>query len=197
MTISRFCCYRRFAAALAALSFSACDIDFSRGRFECKHGEACPPGLVCGLDFVCTSQLGRCSSELQCAAGEYCGDDGACRTRALDGSVLDPSADGGRTLTEEKALQCEPDALRCDSGNTPQRCVQNSWVSLAACGGTTPACTNGICGVAKVAGGLASGGADVDGPRYRLVAHGLDRVERICAKAVNGADICVVGGIKP
>jgi hypothetical protein len=30
-----------------------------------------------------------------------------------------------------------------------------------------------------------------------LVAHALERVERVCGKTVSGADICVVGGIQP
>lgn len=195
MIVSRFCCDRRFGVVLAALCLStaACDIDLARGRFYCKNGEACPPGLVCGVDFVCASQSGHCND---CAANESCGDDGSCHVRVLDGSIVEPLVDGG-LRTGNNQLQCEPDALRCDSGNTPQRCTHGAWESLAACGGGTPACTNGVCGVAKVAGGLVSAGNELAGARYHLVAHGLERVERICGKTVSGADLCVVGGIQP
>jgi hypothetical protein len=50
---------------------------------------------------------------------------------------------------------CAAGALQCN-GNTPQQCVGGLWQDQTACGGSTPVCSNGVCGTYRTTGGIIS-----------------------------------------
>jgi hypothetical protein len=90
------------------------------------------PGLDCDdgdEDFV-RNECGGCIKDLGGQVGDPCGDCGVLRCQG------------------DSALVCrspEPQPRRCSDHNTPQLCVNGTWVAQADCGGSLPVCLNGAC----------------------------------------------------
>ena len=90
---------------------------------------------------------------------------------------------------------CTDGSLRCD-GDTPEKCEDGQWIQQEPCGGTTPVCSNGVCGVARLSGRIVTvaGAATTGG--IRLVDHGFEYLARSCG-TVKDEQVCVTGGIRP
>ncbi|MBN1609018.1 MAG: hypothetical protein JW940_20490 [Polyangiaceae bacterium] len=90
---------------------------------------------------------------------------------------------------------CTDGARRC-AGDTPEKCVDGQWVKQKQCSGTTPVCSNGICGVARLRGGLVTVGGAISTGTIRLVDHGFEYLARSCG-TVKEETVCVAGAIRP
>jgi hypothetical protein len=98
-----------------------------------------------------------------------------------------------------QCVECAVGSQTCH-GNTPSSCVDGSWVDDSSpCSGTLSACTNGVCGAAKLVGGIvtvADGVLTQTPSGVHLVEHGLEYNGVSCGTA-NGGQVCVSGGIRP
>jgi len=91
-------------------------------------------------------------------------------------------------------LGCTEGTRRC-SGNTPQECAGSIWQDQTPCGGSTPVCSNGLCGTYRTTGGILSTVASpvaADGGIH-LVSGGFELGARSCDEA----GVCVTGGLVP
>ncbi|HEY6079719.1 MAG TPA: hypothetical protein VIW29_12980 [Polyangiaceae bacterium] len=102
-------------------------------------------------------------------------------------------ADGGGAPPDRV---CEEGSAICVE-NAPTTCRDDAWVKGDTCSGNLPACSNGVCALARIVGGLVdiaplAGQAGA----IRLVDHSFHVAPTTCGK-VAGNDICVTGGIRP
>ena len=176
--------------AIYALCWSvliaACTIRSPSG-LSCKNNVPCPPLQVCGPDQVCRPE----GHEVVSSA------DSGVPAQHADASAL-PLRDGGETVADPSKVQCQDELRRCGAENTPEVCVDGAWTAMAACSGSTPACTNGVCSVAKFSGSLTTTRQlDVAPVDMQLVDHGFYRATPTCARTAGGAEICVYGGFEP
>jgi hypothetical protein len=105
--------------------------------------------------------------------------------------VPDASADSGMD-----GGSCTEGAGRCVD-NLPSTCRGGAWEDGAPCTGNTPACSNGICAIASVQGGIASVALpSVRTGSLRLVESAFERLQTTCG-TVAGNKVCVTGGIQP
>jgi hypothetical protein len=87
---------------------------------------------------------------------------------------------------------CAAGAQQCNA-NAPQTCIGGTWQNQAPCGGSTPVCSNGICGAYRATGGLRSTAPAPGAGSIRLVAGGFE----IGGRACDAQGVCVTGGIVP
>lgn len=128
---------------------------------------------------------------------------------AAAGSDGDVPSDGGGAGMDECALDCG-DGLMCDQGrcvectlstrprcneNAPVVCEDGVWVELALCGGDTPACSNGECVAAVLAGSFSTVSKPLlSTDEIQLAEHGMEHVPISCTE---DKSICMTGGIYP
>ena len=93
-----------------------------------------------------------------------------------------------------ECVACTPGtAPRCGAGETPETCVDGSWVSGASCADDSEACSNGVCVGKRLSGGLTTTSAVPGGTGIRLIEHGFEGGRAMsCGNAV-----CLSGGIRP
>jgi hypothetical protein len=115
-----------------------------------------------------------------------------------DPLACDPPCSGETPICEQGAcVGCMNGSARCTAGDTPEVCEQAAWVKRAPCSGTTPACSNGVCGTVRMSGGLVTvQQVSTTGTTVQLLEQSVEYVGRSCG-TVNGAEICVTGGLKP
>lgn len=117
--------------------------------------------------------------------------------RAGSGGGGGSNGGAGTAGEESEPPRCESGAARCD-GELPELCENGEWVPQAPCPASTPLCTNGICGTARLVGGIVTVGPPSSMPTtaLRLVDHGFDHLARNCG-TVRDRTVCVIGGIHP
>jgi hypothetical protein len=121
-----------------------------------------------------------------------------------DGGLPDASAEGGdassvhadgsgmdSSLDASDSGICATGESTC-RGGTPQQCVAGAWQSQTPCGGSTPTCSNGVCGTYRSIGGIRST-VPTGGGGVRLASGGFELGTRSCDEA----GVCVTGGIVP
>ena len=135
-------------------------------------------------------------------AGSGGGGGGAAGTGASGGAGgagngCNPSCGAAKPICEDgSCVACASDTKRCD-GNTPSICMNGNWVDQSPCAGTAPACSNGVCGAARLVGTVVTvAQTGATGTGARLVEHGLVSTQTQCG-TVAGQMICVSGGIAP
>lgn len=90
------------------------------------------PGLDCddGDDTFVANECGGCIKDLGGAVGDNCDECGVLKCQG------------------DSALVCrspDPQPKRCTDLNTPQSCVNGSWVVQPDCSGASPVCLGGAC----------------------------------------------------
>jgi hypothetical protein len=120
---------------------------------------------------------------------------------------FDAGAGGAATCTPEcgaeqplcvqgRCVACREGEGRCVD-NRPSTCRGGAWEDDPPCTGTTPACSNGICALASVNGGIASVVLpSVRAGTVRLVDSAFEVSATTCG-TVAGGKVCVTGGIRP
>jgi len=92
---------------------------------------------------------------------------------------------------------CVNDSLRCTDNSTPSKCVAGAWVDQDPCPASKPACSNGVCAVATLSGGIVTVSDGVlSTSAVHLVEHGLEYTQTTCG-TVGTQKVCVTGGIRP
>jgi len=121
---------------------------------------------------------------------------GAANPTGGAGSGCEEECTGAAPLcVEGDCVECLPDARSCDQ-DTPTECVDGQWSALEPCSGDTPACSGGVCAIARVTGRLSTVRGHLAAGDIRLVEHGFDSLLRTCGE-VSGATVCVTGGLRP
>ena len=153
-----------------------------------RVGEVCAVGwLVSCVLLGCTSGGRNFGNEHGGGAGQSSGGDEQSNGGAGDGGAIEAGGAGA----------CVNSILRCADNSTPSKCVAGAWVDQPACAAPTPACSNGICAVATLSGGLITVSDGVlSNNEIHLVEHGLEYAPAVCG-TVSGQKICVTGGIRP
>jgi hypothetical protein len=124
------------------------------------------------------------------------GNTGASGGVPEDGRAGEAAGAGESTGGAPPARVCEEGAAICID-NAPATCKDDAWVTSDTCSGNLPACSNGVCALAKIVGGIVSV-APIAAPAgaVRLVDQSFHVAPTTCGK-VAGNDICVTGGIRP
>jgi hypothetical protein len=92
---------------------------------------------------------------------------------------------------------CTNDALRCADNSTPSKCIAGAWIDQDPCPASKPACSNGVCAVATLSGGIVTVSDGVlSTSTVHLVEHGLEYTQTTCG-TVGTKKVCVTGGIRP
>jgi hypothetical protein len=181
----------------------------------CPTGESCQPGTgMCGSNLINGTVLptfvpgqgldaggdaGLFATPPLASDGGGAGDatavdvsDAGTQAQSPDGGDASGMAEAGNA-SDAGSCPCSVGSLQC-SGSTPQQCVSCAWQSQTACSGSTPVCSNGICGTFRATGGIRSTAPVPSGDAgIHLVAGGFERGTRTC---VDGG-VCVTGGIVP
>jgi hypothetical protein len=117
------------------------------------------------------------------------------------GTTTNSSGSGGKAGEAGEAgtpnAGCVNDSMRCDDSSTPSKCIGGNWTPQDPCPTSKPACSNGVCAVATLSGGIVtvSNGVLSTGS-VRLVEHGLEYTQTVCGM-VGTQKICITGGIRP
>jgi hypothetical protein len=121
-------------------------------------------------------------------------DSGGTQDASNDGPIIGDAGDAGvGDASDAAACPCSQGSLKC-SGSTPQQCIACVWVNQTACTGSTPTCSNGLCGTYRTTGGIRSTAPAPPGDAgIRLVSGGFELGMRSCDEA----GVCVTGGIVP
>jgi hypothetical protein len=190
--------------SLAAVAVAACDavLGIQDHPYQADTGTSSGGSGTSGSSYSSSSGGSSGSSSGSSSSGGDTGAaDAAQDARVTDGALpVDaggclPACSGSTLLcVNGTCVACNPGSASCN-GNTPAACnAAGTWVNGTTCGGSTPVCSNGVCGTFIVTGGIRSTGQlpALDAGIY-LVAGGFEIETRTCGDA----GLCVTGGIVP